>query len=175
METWDNNNLPENHELRSNVKFENVIKGTWNRKKQDGTSETAPKWDYITSPDDDGMSESVSVYSSTDQEALELGKTYDIIVKKAVGANGTFYGYSLKAFGEAGKPIPKKEPQSRFQKGLKLNAKAEALKAASSLFMGNVDPDACIMVAEIFEAWLNGDYKAPAETGTEKPVKTDKK
>lgn len=170
METWDNSNLPENHELRSNVRFVNMIKGTWNRKKQDGTQETAPKWDYITAPDNDGLSESISVYSSTDQEAIEINKSYDIIVKKAVGANGTFYGYSLKAFGEVGKPIPKKEPQSRFQKGMKLSTKAEALKAAVVLFTNSKEPspDDVVMVAEVFEAWLNGEYKAVAESQPKK-------
>lgn len=177
MENWDNNNLPENHQLFPHIRFVAMTEGTWNRKKQDGTNEVAPKWDYITAADENGLSLQVSVYSSTDHEAVKLDTLYDIIVKRAVGKDGTFYGYSLKGFGEAGKPIPKKEPQSRFQKGLKLNAKAEALKAAAQVYSGSkaASPDDIILVAEVFEGWLNGDYKPSTESGDTAPDPKTKK
>lgn len=174
MENWDNNNLPENHQLFENIQFTTVIVGTWNRKKNDGTNEVATKWDYVTAPDESGVSFQVSCYSSTDHEEIKMNTPYDIIVKRAVGKDGTFYGYTLKGYGEAGKPIAKKEPQSRFQKGIKLNAKAEALKAAAQLFAGqSTMPDDVLDVAEVFEAWLNGEYKTtPA---SENPVSKSKK
>lgn len=176
METWNSNNLPENHSLVENVRFIAMTEGTWNRKKQDGTNETVPKWDYVTSPDDNGLSLQVGVYSSTDHEAIKLDTPYDLIVKKAVGKDGTFYGYSLKGFGAAGQPIPKKEPQSRFQKGLKLNAKAEALKAAAQVFSGlGTSPEDVILVAEVMEAWLNGEYTPPAESGDQKDTTAQEK
>lgn len=158
-----------------------MSEGTWNRKKNDGTQETAPKWDFMTKADESGASLQVSVYSSTDKEELKLNTPYDLIVKRAVGKDGTFYGYSLKGFGPAGKPIPKKEPQSRWQKGQKLNAKAEALKAASQYMAsfratdGAPQPDEVVMVAEIFEAWLNGEYQAKTEAGNKKDTSKDKK
>lgn len=176
MENWDNNNLPENHQLVSNVQFVTLIEGTWNRKKNDGTNEVATKWDFITTPDESGASMQISVYSSTDKEEIKLHTKYDIIVKRAVGKDGTFYGYSLKGFGVAGQPIPKKEPQSRWQKGNKLNAKAEALKSACTLLaMQGGDPlvmvvDA-IKIADTFEAWLNGEYTAPEVVTEAKPKK----
>lgn len=170
MENWDNSNLPENHNFFSNVQFVAITEGTWQRKKSDGTSEVSPKWDFITQADETGASMQISVYSSTDKEEIKLNTPYDIIVKRAVGKDGTFYGYSLKGFGQAGQPIPKKEPQSRWQKGQKLNTKAEALKAAVIMFTNNLStPDEAILIAEVFEAWLNGEYKV--ETEKENPTK----
>jgi hypothetical protein len=169
MENWDNNNLPENHLLLENITLVAMTEGTWNRKKNDGTQEVSPKWDYISEADDTGSSVSISVYSATDKESIQLHHAYDLIVKKAIGKEGTFYGYSLKGFGDAGKPIPKKEPSSRWQKGQKLNERAEALKSAVVLFTNakEVDPDAVIEVAEIFESYLNGSYKAVATQAKE--------
>lgn len=177
METWDNNNLPENHQLLPNITFVAITEGTWKRKKNDGTQEVAPKWDLISSADESGASMQVSIYSSTDKEEIKLNTPYDVIVKRAVGQDGTFYGYTLKGFGKAGEPIPKKEPQSRWQKGNKLNAKVEAIKASAVLFTGTGDTkvDDVLMVAQLFEAWINGEYTPIAETGTEKPVSKDKK
>ena len=178
MENWDNKNLPENHQLFENVQFVAVTEGTWKRKKNDGTDEIAPKWDFITKADESGASLQIAVYSSTDKEEIKLNTPLDIIVKRAVGRDGTFYGYTLKGFGEAGKPIPKKEPQSRFQKGQKLNAKAEALKAAAGYvgkFHKEANPDEVIEVAQIFEAWLNGEYTPPSAAGIEKPDSKNKK
>lgn len=164
METWDNNNLPENHQLLENITFVAVTESTWKRKKNDGTEEIAPKWDFISEADDSGASAQISVYSSTDKESLELKKKYDIIVKRAVGKDGTFYGYTLKGFGEAGKPIQRKEPQSRFQKGLQLNARAEAIKAAACVFTGTeVLPDTLIEYAQVLEAYINNEYTKPEE------------
>ena len=169
METWNNNNLPENHQFFASVEFVAVTEGTWNRKKNDGSQEVAPKWSYITAETENVPSFQVDVYSSTDKEELKLHKSYDIIAKRAVGKDGTFYGWSLKGYGEAGKPIPKKEPQSRFQKGQALNAKAEALKVAASLFKQSEspDPDAVIMVAEVFEGFIKGEYKTAAKGAKE--------
>ena len=178
MENWDNKNLPENHQLFENVKFVAVTEGTWKRRKNDGTDEIAPKWDFITAADDSGASLQIAVYSSTDKEEIKMNIAYDIIVKRAVGKDGTFYGYTLKGFGTAGQPIPKKEPQSRFQKGQKLNAKAEALKAAASYvgqFHKEAQPDEVIEVAQIFEAWLNGEYAPATTSGSEKPDSKNKK
>lgn len=164
METWDNNNLPEAHKLFSNITFVAITEDTWRRKKQDGTEEIAPKWDLISSADENGNSLKVQIYSSTDKEEIKLNQPYDIIVKGNYSKDGsTFYGYSLKGFGSVGQPIPKKEPQSRWQKGQKLNAKAEALKAAATLCMGTDNADKCIAVAEIFESWLNGTYESPTK------------
>lgn len=176
MENWDNNNLPENHQLIENTEFVAVTEGTWQRKKNDGTSEVAQKWDYVTVADDSGASLQISVYSSTDKEELKLHKPYDLIVKRAVGKDGTFYGYTLKGFGEAGKPIPKKEPQSRWQKGQKLNAKVEALKASAQIFSGTKEPnpDEVIMVAQIFEAWIDGKYEITAPGSSETSSKSKK-
>lgn len=170
METWNNDNLPENHELIKNVQFIGVTENTWKRKNNDGKEEIAPKWDYMTSPDEQGFNMAISVYSSTDKEAIEMNKPYDLIVKRAIGKDGQFYGHSLKGFGEAGKPIPKKEPQSRWQKGQKLNAKAEALKATATIFQGKAveSPDEIISYAEILEAWIDGRYSVPADTPAEK-------
>jgi hypothetical protein len=177
MENWDNNNLPENHVLMQNIEFVAVTEGTWKRKKNDGTDEVSPKWDFISKADDSGASVQIAVYSSTDREEIKLNKVYDVIAKRAVGKDGTFYGYTLKGFGEAGKPIPKKEPQSRWQKGQKFNAKAEALKAAAILFTntGNAHVDDCILVAQLFEAYINGEYAPVPETGIEKPDSKAKK
>lgn len=175
METWDNNNLPENHQLMQNVKFVAVTEGTWNRKKNDGTNEVAQKWDFISEADESGASVQIGVFSSTDKEELKLHIPYDVIVKRAVGKDGTFYGYTLKGFGPAGSPIPKKEPQSRWQKGQKLNAKSEALKAAATLFTNTKEPnpDDVIMVAQVFEAYLEGTY-TPAAGSEESAVKSKK-
>ena len=175
MENWDKSNLPENHQFVENVKLVAMTEGTWQRKKNDGTKEVAPKWDFVTAADESGASMQISVFSSTDKEEIKLNTAYDLIVKRSVGHDGTFYGYSLKGFALAGTPIQKKEPQSRWQKGQKLNAKAEALKAAASVFAGTkeVIPEDVIGVAEIFEAWLNGDYKPTA--GSEKPAEKTKK
>lgn len=177
MENWDNSNLPENHNFFANIEFVAITEGTWQRKKNDGTSEVSQKWDFITKADESGASMQISVYSSTDKEEIKLNTPYDIIVKRAVGKDGTFYGYTLKGFGTAGQPIPKKEPQSRWQKGQKLNAKAEALKASVVLFSGTMGEyvEDVLMVADILEAWLNGEYKATAETTSESPTKTNKK
>lgn len=177
MENWDNTNLPENHEFMPNVEFTAVINGTWKRKKNDGTEEVAQKWDYISKADETGASLQVGVYSATDHEEVKMNTPYDIIVKRAVGKDGTFYGYTLKGFGLAGKPIPKKEPTSRFQKGLKLNAKAEALKASVVLFTGTGGNNVSdvLDVAEVFEAYINGEYKAETKTANENPITKSKK
>ena len=171
-DTWDTGNLPENFELLEKVEFVAMTEDTWKRKDNDGKDEVAPKWNYISKGDEAGASQEISVYSPTDKEELKLNVEYDLIVKRAVGKDGTFYGYTLKGFGEAGKPIPRKEPQSRFKKGLQLNAKAEALKAAATINAGSgKDPDEIIMVAEIFEAYIEGKYTS----GTEKPDSKTKK
>lgn len=179
MDNWDNNNLPENHQLMENVTFVAVTEGTWQRTKNDGSKEVAPKWDFISSADDTGSSVQVGVFSATDKEEIKLNTPYDLIVKKAIGKDGTFYGYSLKGYGPAGQPIPKKEPTSRWQKGQKQNTKAEALKAAAIHYGGQnkIDPDGVILLAEIFEAWLNGEYKTPEEILEEanKETKASKK
>lgn len=166
MSNWDNNNLPENHVFISDVKFVAVTEGTWKRKNKDGEQEIAPKWDYVTGAKEEQESLSVGVYSTTDKEEIELNKNYDLILKKAIGKDGTFYGYSLKGFGTSGEPIPKKEPQSRFQKSLKMSNKAEALKAASNIVTRSKtpSPDEVIEIAQIFEAWLNGEYEPTAKT-----------
>ncbi len=155
METWNNDNLPENHKLMQNVQFTNVTKGTWNRKKQDGTNETATKWNYITKADEHGFSEEISVYSATDQEQIELNKAYDVIVKAAIGKDGTMYGYSLKGFGEAGKPIAKKVPSSRFEKSIRQNNRAVAVQAAATIYTGSSEVDAVITAAEAILTWLD--------------------
>jgi len=165
-DTWDASNLPENHELLENIEFVAMTESTWKRKDKDGNDEVAPKWNYISKADESGASNEVSVYSATDRENLELNKPYDLIVKRAVGKDGTFYGHTLKGFGEAGKPIPRKEPQSRFQKGQRLNAKAEALKVAAQIHQGSgKNPDEIVMEAEIYEAFIEGKYTS----GIEKP------
>lgn len=165
METWDNNNLPENHQLFEKVTFVAVVEGTWNRKKQDGTNETAKKWDYITQETEEAPAMQISVYSSTDNETLQLNTLYDIICKKSVGKDGTFYGYTLKGFGESGKPIAKKEPTSRFQKTMQANNKAIALQATATIHSGSkMSPDDIIIYAEVLEAWLKNEYKPIVET-----------
>ena len=166
MENWDNNNLPENHELISNIQFLAMIEDTWKRKKNDGTTEVTPKWNFISAADNNGKSTEVQVYSSTDKEELKLQTPYDIIVKRAVGSDGTFYGYSLKGFAPTGQPIPRKEPQSRFQKGLKMSNKAIALQAAATAYKVT-SPDELIDFAEVLVAWLDGEYKTPEKE--EKP------
>ena len=165
METWNEDNIPENHVIIKKVKFVTFIEGTWKRKKQDGTDEIAPKWDFVSANEEEKDGISVGVYSSTDKEELKINTEYDILAKKAIGKDGTFYGYSLKGFGPSGHPIPKKEQQSRWQKTQKLNNKAEALKTAIILFTGKEKtiPEDVIMIAEIFEAWLNGEYKPTEE------------
>lgn len=174
-ETWNNENLPENHILVKNRAFVAMTEGTWNRKKNDGTTETAPKWDYVTEPDENGSLQ-VGVFSSTDKEAIELNKQYDLILKKAVGKDGTFFGYSLKGFGPTGEPIIKKEPQSRFQKGQKLNARAEAIKASAQVHQGTkILPDELIEYAEILQAFIEGNYPQKTASGSEKPDTKAKK
>lgn len=164
METWDEKNLPENHQFFKNIIFIALTEGTWNRKKQDGTKEVAVKWDLISMPDETGTSLTISVFSSTDKEELLLNTPYDVIAKRAVGADGTFYGYSLKGFALTGTPINKKEPQSRWQKGQKLNTKALAIQAAATVLQGSgAFPENVIDYAEIFDAWINGEYKPAVE------------
>ena len=160
METWTKDNLPENHTLVENIAFVAITESTWNRKKNDGTNEVAPKWDFITEGSEENPSFAVQVYSATDKEQLVTGKKYDLIIKKNVGKDGTVYGFGLKGFAEHGQPIPKKEPRSRFEKTNKLNTKAEAIKAAVCLFKPSdkPDPDAVIEVAVILESWISGEY-----------------
>jgi len=180
---WENGNLPENHQLVSNIIFVAVTEGTWNRKKQDGTNEVAPKWDYISTADETGTSMQIGVYSSTDKEELKLNTPYDVIVKRAVGKDGTFYGYSLKGFGPAGQPIPKKEPQSRFQKGLRQSNKSYALQAAATLFAMRADDtfmavEQVITAATTFESWLEGNLVMPPQpvaSEEQQPAKTTPK
>lgn len=178
-ESWDINNLPENHVLFTNVTFITKIDGTWNRKKQDGTNETAQKWDYITQETEEAPSMQISVYSATDHESLKLNVAYDIIAKKSIGKNGEFYGYTLKGFGETGKPILKKESQSRFQKSAKATNKQIALQSACTLLSGKTEsPDDALMIAEVMLAWLNDEY-TPIDTNVfdkeEKEKKISKK
>lgn len=171
METWTKDNLPENHQMMENIQFVAVTEGTWKRKKNDGTDEVVPKWNFISAADKEGASLEVQVYSATDREELKINTPYDIIVKRAVGKDGTFYGYTIKGFAPHGEPIKKKEPQSRFQKGLKLNTKAEALKAAVQVFAPAEVPDvsAILEVASVFESYIDG--KAVTATIDEKNVK----
>lgn len=158
METWSKDNLPENHQMMENIQFVAVTEGTWKRKKNDGTDEVVPKWNFISAADKEGASLEVQVYSATDKEELAMNTPYDIIVKRAVGKDGTFYGYTIKGFAPHGEPIKKKEPQSRFQKGFKLNAKVEGLKAAVQVFAPSEVPDvnAIIEVATAFENYIDG-------------------
>jgi hypothetical protein len=164
-EQWSKENLPENHELRENVKFAMVTEDTWKRKKNDGTEEVVPKWDFITEPID-GLSEKIQVYSATDKEEIKINTPYDLIVKKNVGKDGTVYGFGLKGFALHGQPIPRKEPLSRWQKGQTLNTKAEALKASAQYCASihkELKPDEVIEIADVFESYIKGEYKTPEE------------
>lgn len=168
MENWNNSNLPENHQFMENIEFVAVTEGTWQRKKNDGTSEVAQKWDLISKADESGASLQVSVFSSTDKEEIKLNTPYDIIAKRAVGKDGTFYGYTLKGFAPHGQPIPKKEPQSRWNKSQKTNTKAYAIQAASVTVGQTKNPDEVIMVAQIFNAWINDEYEPEVKENKDK-------
>lgn len=175
-DTWNKDNLPENHQFMANISFMAMTEGTWQRKDRDGNNEVAPKWDFISAADENGASVQVGVFSSTDKEEIKLNTAYDIIVKRAVGKDGTFYGYSLKGFAPAGTPINKKDPQSRFQKGLKLNAKAEAIKAAAQVLAGSgITPDELIEYAQVLEAYINDEYPKPAAPGSKEDTAKPKK
>lgn len=167
-EAYDYNNLPDKHELFTGVKFATVIEGTWTK---DG--KVNPKWDFVTEGDDNGFSDSFSVFSKTVKENIDelKGQRLDVIAKVNP------YGKTIQAFAKAGEPIQKREPKSFRDKQIGQNNKHVALQAAATwVYNGQgakfAMPEDIIEVAEIFEAWLDGTYK-PVEKDTD--VKPDKK
>jgi hypothetical protein len=148
MAEWDVKNLPEQHELISNVSFVTKTKDSW--KTKDGTMRD--KWGLITQETDDSPSFVIETFSSTDNETIENNTPYDVIVKK------TQYGMSLKGYAKHGEPIPIKESTSRFNKSLEKNDKHVALQCASAFAKSGASPDDVILVAEVLESWLKNEY-----------------
>ena len=151
MAEWDLNNLPAEHRLIKNVIFITKLKDSW--KTKDGTMRD--KWKLVVPDTEDYPSYTIDTFSSTDNESIETNVAYDVIVKESQ------YGMSLKGFAKHGEPIPIKESTSRFNKQLQKNDKNTALECASRIVKAGILPDDVISIAEIFEAWLKGEYITP--------------
>lgn len=149
MADWDIKNLPEAHELIENVTFITKTKDSW--KTKDGTMRD--KWGLVTQETDGSPSFVIETFSSTDNESIENNVAYDVIVKKSQ------YGMSLKGYAKHGEAIPIKESTSRFNKQLQKNDKTTALECASRFAKLGSTPDEVILVAEVLEAWLKGEYE----------------
>ena len=158
-ETLTKDNLPENHELWDNIKLVTATEDSWKPKDSD---EVRQKWVYSTEPDaETGFGNQLQVFSSTDKDNLKLNEPLDIVVKKSIGKDGKFYGYTLVAFAPHGQEIKKKESQSRFQKSQRASNRAIALEAASRVYTGCAgaidDPITNILViADQYLSWLDG-------------------
>ena len=163
MANWDKNNLPEVHKLIENVKFVTKIKDSW--KTKDGTMRD--KWQLVVADTEESPSYTIDTFSSTDNESIETNTAYDVIVKTSQ------YGMSLKGFAKHGEEIPVKESTSRFNKSLQKNDKHVALQCASTIAKRGDSPDDVIMVAEVLEAWLKGEYET-AKAGADKAFPKDK-
>lgn len=163
MASWDKNNLPAEHKLIENVKFITKIKDSW--KTKDGTMRD--KWQLVVQETEEYPSYTIDTFSSTDNESIETNIAYDVIVKTSQ------YGMSLKGFAKHGEEIPVKESTSRFNKSLQKNDKHVALQCASSIVKRGTSPDDVIMVAEVLEAWLKGEYES-IKDGADKAFPSEK-